>query len=245
MWFNESNGVMKTKEKIANMFDDLLHLFYPRTCVACYAVIDKYEHYVCFHCELNLPKSNYFRHTVNPLKLKFFGKVLIEDAHAFFNFQKGNAAQKILHILKYQNDPEIGVYFGKQFGKELLAKNRISGIDYIVPVPLHPTKQKSRGYNQSEEIGKGLSEALSVEMNINILKRIKATDSQTKKNAHERWQNMQAVFTFVDGADINGKNILLVDDVITTGSTLEVCAQILLENGCNKVYIAALAAPER
>lgn len=186
-----------------------------------------------------MAKTNSHLEEENFIEKKFYGKVQIEKAWSFLYFQQHGIAQKVIHHLKYENCQEVGVILGRRYGldiKENLAK---LSLDYIVPVPLHFKKLKSRGYNQSEMFAKGISESLEIPL-LDALKRNKPTQTQTSKTRIERWQNVERIFSIKDQS-IAGKKVLLVDDVVTTGSTLESCAETLLENNC-QVYVATLAA---
>jgi ComF family protein len=225
------------------LIESVATLFSPQFCMNCRGTLLESEQFLCFICEHHLAKSNFHRYEQNPLKAKFFGKVPVCDAYAYLRFSRHNAVRKILHALKYGGVPEIGEYFGGKFGWFLRENFDLSHFDCIVPVPLHADKLKRRGYNQSEVIAKGLSASTQILLKTNLLYRNRATETQTKKNAEERYQNMLKVFDITEKP--TGLNILLVDDVITTGATLEACALILLKNGCASVSVAALAAGEQ
>ena len=163
---------------------------------------------------------------------------------AFLRFSKKGKSQRLLHLLKYRNKPEIGEELGRLFGLELIQAGFSEAWDEIVPVPLHPLKEKRRGYNQSEVFAKGLSKSLKINVK-NRLQRIKFTDTQTNKSRIERLDNMLEVFALVENANVGGRNILLVDDVITTGATLCACANVLWANGAKNVDLATIAAGGR
>jgi ComF family protein len=160
---------------------------------------------------------------------------------AFLRFSKKGKSQKLLHQLKYRNMPEIGVEMGRLFGLSLVNERLQSEWDVIVPVPLHPMKQKRRGYNQSEEFGKGLSKSMNIRLE-NLLERRKFTETQTKKTRLQRLENVEEVFDLRNGGNVQGLRILLVDDVITTGATLCACANVLLDCGAKHVDLATIAA---
>ena len=186
-----------------------------------------------------MAKTNSHLEEGNFIERKFYGKVEIERAWSFLYFQQQGIAQDIIHHLKYENCPEVGVLIGKRYGLDLKDKIFEYAIDYVIPVPLHYKKHKSRGYNQSEMFAKGLSDSLGIPL-LNALQREKDTKTQTKKSRIQRWQNVESIFTVKDFS-VTNKNVLLVDDVVTTGSTLESCAETLINNNC-KVFIATLAA---
>ncbi len=165
----------------------------------------------------------------------------LTHAFAYYHFKKGGRVQELLHQLKYKNHPEIGVKIGKVMAQELTAVEFGETYHLIVPVPLHPTRKRSRGYNQSEEFAKGLSMGLGIPYTDSFVKRSVKTQTQTRKSKLNRWRNVSEVFEMKDAAAVKGKHILLVDDVVTTGATLEACAQALLEAGCSQISIACIA----
>lgn len=169
------------------------------------------------------------------------GRLPIRHGWAFLKFQKGGVVQRLLHQLKYNNCPEIGERLGKAYGRELSDTLLAGEFDLIVPVPLHRSRQRQRGYNQSAYFAKGLSEALQVPWDESISIRTHATASQTRKNRADRWENVRHVFDVRTAISVQGKRILLVDDVITTGATLEACGQHLLDCGCASVSVACIA----
>ncbi|MEO0332530.1 MAG: phosphoribosyltransferase family protein, partial [Bacteroidota bacterium] len=162
----------------------------------------------------------------------------------YYKFSKHGKVQKLLHALKYQNHPEVGELSGKWFGYALQKKISKVKVDMIVPIPLHKKKQKKRGYNQCDFIVWGLAEVLDIPWSTQVLVKTENTESQTRKNRMERYRNSYQAYAIRKGADIKGKHILLVDDVVTTGATLGACAKLLLAGGCRTVSIAALATPE-
>jgi ComF family protein len=188
-----------------------------------------------------MPRSDYWIDNKNPLNQLFWGKTKIEFASAFLLFSKGSRYRKLIHSLKYKDDQESGIQLGKLYGLEIAKQSAYPKIDYIIPVPLHPKKQKKRGYNQSDCIAQGLSESINVPFLSDVLIRIVNTQTQTKKHKDERWENVSGVFDVQNIEQIHGKSILLVDDVITTGATIEHCAITLIEKADCKVSIACLA----
>ncbi|MDO9615953.1 MAG: phosphoribosyltransferase family protein, partial [Bacteroidota bacterium] len=165
----------------------------------------------------------------------------IEHATAFFHFSKGSKYQSLLHNLKYKGMKELGAEIGKQFGIDLLMSGNFSNVDVICPVPLHPLKEKKRGYNQSWWIASGIAHQMQKQLSDDNLKRNTATETQTRKARFERWQNVAGIFELTNPEAFSGKHILLVDDVVTTGSTLEACAQAIITKTDAKVSIATLA----
>lgn len=171
----------------------------------------------------------------------FAGRIKLEKATALFTFQKGSRFRKLLHGLKYKHKPEIGILLGRELGAEMLKSGNYNDVDIIIPVPLHTKRLKERGYNQSEMIGKGISEILNIPVLTDILIRNEYTQTQTKMTREERWNNVSGKFVLTLPEKIEGKHVMLVDDVITTGSTLEACGEILLNAKDLKLSIAVLA----
>lgn len=171
----------------------------------------------------------------------FWGRVGIQAAASCFLFTKGSGVQKLVHQLKYSGQTEVGRVLGRLYGSELKLSPLFAGIDVIAPVPLHPDKLKKRGYNQCDFFAEGLSESLGVPADLNNVQRVIATGSQTRRSRFERWKNVEYVFSAQQPLKLEGKHILLVDDVVTTGSTLEACAQQLLKIPGARVSIATIA----
>ena len=203
----------------------------------------KGEENICSRCMLELPRSQYHLDPENPLFTRLTGRIPLKFAFSFFLFRKGGRVQQLLHALKYSNHPELGEMIGEVYGQELQQANLDQKFNVIVPVPLHFTRKRKRGYNQSEEFAKGLSKSLNTPF-ADALVRTAKTETQTRKSKLSRWQNVSEVFQVKDINQIQNRHILLVDDVITTGATIEACAQILLEGGCASVSIASIAYAE-
>lgn len=233
--------IKKHLKKIIQYFEDFWFLFFPHVCDACGSALHKNEGPVCFKCLYELPRTDYCKDLENPVFDLFTGRLKIEKATALFTFHKGSRFRKLLHSLKYKNKPEIGVLLGKELGAEMLKSKNFGGIDFIIPVPLHPNRQKQRGYNQSEMIGEGISKVTKIPLLINNLIRDKETVTQTKMTKEERWKNVSGKFFVSNSEQIKNKHILLVDDVLTTGSTIEACGEILLSVEGLKLSIAVLA----
>lgn len=220
---------------------DFLSLFYPDYCPACGAVLMRNERCVCTNCSIHLPRTEDSLFSPNPTERLFWGRVPVVAAAALFKFKKGGGVQSLIHHLKYKNRPDIGRYFGRMLGEELRQNPQFLTVDALVPIPLHPKKRRLRGYNQSEEIAAGIAMALERPVWPDVLVRQVATSTQTKRSALQRWENVRTVFAVPDPARIAGKHLLLVDDVITTGSTMEAAANKLLEAPNVIVSLAALA----
>lgn len=221
------------------IFRNLLNLFFPHLCVVCTARLAEAEQYICMDCLSLLPKTNYHLQPDNRLEQFFAGRFPFHHIAAFAYFIKDGSIQQIIHELKYNYNPDIGVFIGALCGDNLKDSEFISGIDYLVPVPLHPKRKRQRGYNQSEEICKGMASVTGTEIDTSTLIRTVNNVSQTKNSRLDRWQNVEDIFSLTDTQKFKGKHILLVDDVITTGSTLESCAKEILK--CEGVKVSVFA----
>lgn len=190
---------------------------------------------------LELPRTSYHTDAENALMTRLQGRVPLQFAVAFFLFRKRGKVQRLLHQLKYNNHPEIGQTLGQVYGEELRQHYFDQRIDLIIPVPLHASRKRKRGYNQSAEFGKGLSKSLNKPCLEDVLVRITKTETQTKKTKLRRWQNVSEVFHVAKPEQLHQQNVLLIDDVITTGATIEACAHMLLQAGSKTVSIASIA----
>ncbi len=223
---------------------DFVSLFYPRYCLACDQTLAKGEETVCSACKLELPRTHYHTDTENALYRRLAGRFPLQFATAFLLFRKQGKVQRLLHRLKYNNHPEIGEILGEVYGEELRQHGYDQQIDVIIPVPLHPSRQKRRGYNQSEKFGSGLAKSLNKPCLPRVLVRITVTETQTRKSKLKRWQNVKEVFHVNNPQAVINQRILLVDDVVTTGATIEACARMVLDAGCHTVSIASIAYAE-
>ncbi len=224
-----------------NPFADVLALLLPRACAACGRPLKDWEECLCLRCLAQLPVTHFDLNPDNPLAEMFWGRVRLSQAVAWFYFRKGSAYQDALHKLKYNDRPDIGFSMGKQFGYELNQSNGFMKPDLLIPVPLNPKKQRKRGYNQSEAIASGLSTGLHIPLANNILTRPIATATQTLKSRYDRYLNVSGKFKIAYPDQVENRHILLIDDVITTGATLEACAEELLAYPGVTVSVAALA----
>ena len=226
------------------MLSTLLNFFYPRICLSCGNVLLQHERFLCLHCLLNLPETRYHEFDSSPLSLLFLGRVSVENVGAFLFYKKGNHTQKILHQLKYFGVKEVGFFLGQMYGTYLIQHEKWKTVDLIIPIPLHKKKERKRGYNQSEWIAKGLSVGMQIPYNTKLLVRTEFTETQTRKSRFHRWENVKKVFQVVDADALKNKHILLCDDVLTTGATLEAAIQKLTEIPWVKVSVATLATAQ-
>lgn len=223
---------------------DFVSLFYPRYCFACDEGLAKGEETICSRCRLELPRTHYHLEQENVLFKRLEGRVPLQFAIAFLLFRKGGKVQHLLHALKYNNHPEIGVTQGEVYGHELRQLNYAAQLDIIIPVPLHASRKRKRGYNQSEEFAKGLSKSMDLPVSGETIERIVKTETQTRKIKLKRWENVSEVFQVKRPDLVSKKRILLVDDVITTGATIEACAHALWSEGCASISVASIAYAE-
>ena len=222
------------------IFNYLTELFFPRLCVVCGDKLIEQEQWICLHCLHHIPRTNFHLEPDNRVAQIFYGRVKLEFATSFFYFSKGSKYQSLLHALKYKGMKELGAEIGKHFGIDLMQSPDFLSVDVICPVPLHPQKEKKRGYNQSWWIASGIALQMQKELSDDNLKRVTATETQTRKSRFERWQNVEGIFELSNPAAFAGKHILLIDDVVTTGATLEACAQTILSQTDARVSIATL-----
>lgn len=228
-------------KKLTRGFSDIIDLFFPKLCVTCGGRLISQEKYLCMNCWLDLPVTNFHLNAENKVAQLFWGRLPIQNATSFFSYKKGSRYQDLVHFIKYKGLKELGFETGTRFGFVLSQAKTFSDIDIIVPVPLHPLKQKKRGFNQCDWIAEGLGESLQKPVVKENLFRKTYTSTQTNKNRFERWKNVEEIFDLKHPNNFTDKHILLVDDVVTTGSTLEACAAQILKIENTKVSIVTLA----
>jgi ComF family protein len=226
------------------MFQSFIDLIFPRICAGCQQSLQLNEEHLCTDCRFDLPKTNSHHEPDSKLVKKFAGKVNIEHSLAYLKFVKGGKVQKIMHEIKYKDNQDLGEMLGRMYGSELREKGFSGQFDLILPVPLHKKRLIIRGYNQSDCLAKGLAESLRIEWRDDILKRGIETESQVAKSRLDRYKNMQDVFyvTYFEG--LKDKRIVIVDDTLTTGSTLESCVLALNDVGVKNISIIAMATAE-
>ena len=227
------------------VFSHLLQLFFPRTCLSCKEILSEGEKYICHRCLAKLPYTGYRLDDKNDIYKQIIPFVEIEAATSLLFFSKQGMVQELMHQLKYKGHQEIGTLFGEILGNRILKENPLLNIDLVVPVPLHPKKLKQRGYNQLTEFGKKLSEKLQAGFEENLLLKIKQNETQTKKNALERKQNVKGMFGLNNPGRFKNKHILLIDDVITTGATLVEAAGELKKTEAIKISVATIATADQ
>ena len=204
--------------------DALIGLFYPSVCAACGCSLYRWEKIVCTRCRSLLPKTGYESNEDNPLARMFYGRVRLKAVTACFFFSKEGKVQHLIHELKYKGNADAGVFLGRELGKSIKEAPLFQGVDYLIPVPLHPKREKERGYNQSLMIAQGISEVTGIPIGEKFLVRSVNTATQTHKTKEDRWKNVKDIFEVRLPDQLEGKYVLLIDDVLTTGATLEACA---------------------
>lgn len=224
-----------------DLFDDLLSLLFPRVCYGCGEHLLRNENLICTLCHISIPRTGFHLNDDNPVARLFWGRCRIEKAAAFSFFTRGSRIRRIIHALKYKGVKELGREIGRIYALQLKESGFFESIDVIVPVPLHPSKQRKRGFNQSECICEGIASVSGLPVNLTTLTRISFSETQTKRSRYERWLNVEGIFGITDGEMLKGKHILLVDDVITTGSTIEACASELMKIEGVRVSVIAIA----
>jgi len=221
--------------------NNLLHLLYPHTCTGCGSDIISYEQQLCLHCIVNLPATNFFNQPGNPVEKIFYGRMPLVHAAAGYFFTKESLLQHLLIQLKYRGNQNIGVYMGKLLGRQIETSEAFKFIDALIPLPLNPKKEKKRGYNQAAAICHGIAAVTGKPVIEKAVIRKVFTETQTHMGRISRWENMDGVFAVVRQQELEGKHLLLVDDVVTTGATLEACGSEMLKVDGTSLSIATLA----
>lgn len=224
---------------MSGLFSDFAGIFFPPLCPACSEVLMKHEDVLCLGCMLDLPRTGFHNDTDNEVARMFWGRVHIMNATAFMVFQQESRYRHIIHDIKYRGNFPAAMAMGRLFGKEL-AGTPFASADVIHPVPLHRSKLRKRGYNQSAMIARGMAEALNIPCEENIIVRKVRTGTQTSRSRYERWENVRGTFRLKKKGAFTGKHVIIVDDVVTTGATLEACASEVLQEEGVVVSLAAL-----
>ncbi|MCG9879331.1 MAG: ComF family protein [Bacteroidia bacterium] len=223
------------------MLQHILHLLYPNLCLNCNKSLVQTERYLCLLCQLNLPETNDHLTKENSVEKTMWGRIPFERAFSFLYFNQKGVTQRLLHELKYRGNEELAVYLGEIYAARIKQTAQNHGIDAIVAVPLHASRLKKRGYNQSFAFAEGIAKGLEIENLSSAVERRKATDTQTKKSRAERWKNVSSIFCVTQAEVLQQKHILLVDDVITTGATIESCGQEIIKTVDCTLSIASIA----
>jgi len=226
---------------LKTIWNDFSHLFFPHVCAGCGTDSLSMQAALCIHCMNQLPLTNFHFHANNPVEKHFWGRLPLTGATSLCHFTSGSLIQHLLHQLKYKGNKDAGYFLGRMMGNALNESERFRGIDILVPLPLYAERQKKRGYNQSAVLCHGIAGIMQLPVSMDAVVRLSATETQTRKTRIERWKNMEGKFELVKPADLAGKHVLLVDDVVTTGATLEACGHELLKAAGIKLSIATLA----
>jgi len=221
--------------------NDFISLVYPRICTCCGNSLWKGEEVICTLCEYHLPKTWYHLEHDNPVSRIFWGRVRVESATSYLHFNKGNMVQHLIHHLKYKERKDVGIWLGSHYGAFLKSSPLFRSAEAIIPVPLHRKKQLTRGFNQSEQFGIGLAYSMKIPLEGQLLYRTRISETQTRKSRYKRWENVSGIFEVRNPGKLVGRHLLLVDDVITTGATLEACVQALSSIPDVRISVATIA----
>lgn len=223
------------------MFQSLLRLFFPPTCAGCQSVLMSNENVICTKCRHEIPLTQHHKNPENDAYKKFYGRIPVEHVSALVYFHKNGIVQELIHSLKYRGQEAIGTVLGEWYAEELKSSQLLQTVDAIIPVPLHPKKLRERGYNQVTEFGNALAKKLEIPVNNSILYRQVYSKTQSQKNRLGRTEGIDTIFDISFDEKDHNKHFLLIDDVITTGATLEVCAKALLKIPGTKISIVCMA----
>ena len=223
------------------MFKSLLQLFFPPVCAGCKTVLVANENVICTKCRHEIPLTQHHLNSENEAIKKFYGRIPVEHVSALVYFHKKGIVQELIHCLKYRGQEDIGTVLGEWYAEELISSQLLQTVDTIIPVPLHPKKLRERGYNQVTEFGNALAKSLQIPVNTSILFRQVYSKTQSQKNRLSRTEGIDTIFDVSFDEKDHNKHFLLIDDVITTGATLEVCAKALLKIPGTKISIVCMA----
>ena len=226
--------------KLADIKDAFLHMLFPHVCTGCGNDIISTHNFLCLSCLNAMPETQFQFFLSNPVEKSFWGRMPLNAATAQYYFTKESLMQILLHELKYKGNRELGFYLGRLMGEQIIQSERFAGIEALIPLPLYPSRERKRGYNQSELLCCGMADVLMIPVITNAIARNKFTDSQTKKGRVERWKNMEGKFEIMNTDSVCNRHVLLVDDVITTGATMEACGNELLKIPGLSLSIASL-----
>lgn len=231
--------------RLKEIRDSILHVVFPHVCDGCGSDLLNVESNLCIRCLYSLPQTNFEKHAGNPVEKLFWGRMQLVNASASFYFTKESLIQHLMHQFKYRRNKDLGLQLGRIMGKILKSSGRLDGVDALIPLPLYPKKERKRGYNQATVLCEGIAEVCNLPVLNKVISRRQHTETQTKKGRIDRWQNIEGKFLLRDTLSIQDKHLLLVDDVVTTGATLEACGnELLLAEGV-KLSIATLCVASR
>lgn len=231
--------------RLKEIKDSFLHLLFPHVCTGCGNDILNQETVLCMRCVDAMPETNFELHPDNPVEKLFWGRLHLVSAAAQFYFNKESLMQHLMHQFKYKGNKELGLQLGKMMGEAILNSGRFNDIDALIPLPLFPVKEKRRGYNQATLLCEGMAAVMNIQVLDKVVIRPQHTETQTKKGRIERWKNMEGKFVLVNPQAIRNMHLLLVDDVITTGATLEACGNELLKAENARLSIATFCVASR
>ena len=231
--------------RLKEIKDSVLHLLFPHICAGCGSDVLNEETVLCMRCIESMPETNFELHADNPVEKSFWGRLPLVSGTAQFYFTKESLMQHLMHQFKYKGNKDLGSQLGRIMGDQLTHSDRFKDIDALIPLPLFPVKEKRRGFNQATILCQGISEIFGVPVLDKVMIRPQHTETQTKKGRIERWKNMEGKFVLRDPAAVRNKHLLLVDDVVTTGATLEACGNALLQGDNVRLSVATLCIASR
>ena len=226
---------------IKNYFDDFLHLFFPHICIGCDTDVLNHDDVLCAKCISNLPGTGFLSAAGNPVEKIFYGRLNIQNAGSAFYFNKDSVIQHVVIQLKYKGNQQAGNFLGRLLGQQLAVTKRFDDVDFIMPLPLNDKKLFRRGYNQASVIARGINSVWHRSIIEDAVERVLFTETQTHKDRIGRWKTMEGVFTVTQPGLLKNKHVLLVDDIITTGATLEACGEAILKIPGTKLSVATIA----
>lgn len=232
--------IREIQKPVLEIAKSLNGLLFPKVCAACENRLVYAEKFICLDCLATLPKTSFHAEPDNAIERIFYGRTAIHAATSLYHFNKSSRVQRMIWYLKYHRWESLGVYLGNLLGEEIIDAARFADIDIILSVPLHPRRKKERGFNQSAAFAQGISEVLNTSFSDDLISRTEYSETQTRKSKTERWDNVSGIFRVNDSQALEGKHILLVDDVITTGTTLESCAETILNVSGTSISLATI-----